>query len=662
MLRRTHFLFSVLCLCTAFSLSADDALTFVVTATRESEDIMDAPAQMTVITSEEIQSSGKTSLIQILEDVAGVSFRSYSGESQSQVSMRGFGENSFGRVVVLVDGKKLNNPDMNGLNWQSIPLSSIERIEVLDGPSAVLYGSGAVGGVINIITKESAAGVTAGATLSYGSFDTRRVQINGGFGTDLAGFLVSADYYSTEGFRDRSASKNTNVTLNGFADLTDKLTLKPSFSFSDIYYQMPGSLTKAQFEANPTQATNQKDDGTERDFGAALLTQLAVSDNFSIELPLSYMNKDRKADMGSGAYPYFNDRIQYQFEVKPKSVFSLETLVGDMRFIAGFDYEGALLQATSYTDEKRTTESYNFTVSQFVYAPYATGMISLPGNFGINAGVRYNWASIQAEKEKASIDETDTYSGFVWDVSLLFKPLESLSVYAKYNTLFRYPFVDEKAELVGLGDKFNSDLIPETGYNIEAGAKYAFSSLLSARGTVYYMLMEDEIAYTIKNVNLDKTQRIGGNIDLSFTPIKLIELKGTASYVKATFVEGDNKDKPISFVPSVTGRAEALLHFPIGISIGSDISFTGESEYRYADAFGSVKEDVSYYYLLGFSAQCTPTVLNGKFSVTLRLDNILDTQYPSFLAYGSDPITWEYYGAYYPAAGRSLSISASYKY
>ena len=657
MLRRTRFIFSFFCLFSAFSLFADDALTFVVTASRESEDIMDVPARMTVITTEDIQSSGKTSLVQILEDAAGVSFRSYSGEAQAQVSMRGFGENSFGRVIVLVDGKKLNNPDMAGLNWQSIPLSSIEKIEILDGPSAVLYGSGAVGGVINIITKESAAGVSAGATLSYGSFNTRRAQVNGGFGTDSAGFLVSADHYSTEGFRDRSESKTTNVTINGFADLTDKLTVKPSFSFSDIYYQMPGSLTEAQFEDDPTQAGNLEDDGTERGIGAALLTQLAASDNLSIELPLSYMKKDRKAEMVS--WFSHTDRIQHQFEAKPKAAFNFDTGFGTSRVVGGLDYEGVLLNATSFTDEERTVESYKFDVSQHGYAPYVTGLVSLPGNLGVSAGARYNHASIKAEKDEASIDESAVYSGLVYDVSLIFKPSDSVSLYAKYNTLFRYPFIDEKAELTGMGDQFNSDLDSESGSNIEFGTKFQFKEFLSGSFTMYYMMMEDEIAFdsiTYHNDNLDATKRLGGNLAVTLKPLAFLEMGGNIDYVQATFADGINKDNYVPLVPVLTAKSNLAFDFPAGINLGADVTYTGES--RMGGDNANTQDMVGSYTLYGLTARFSPPVFAGKLSITGRCDNLLDDSYvPNVFYYGIySP------AGYYPAPGRSVTVSASYRY
>jgi len=673
MLRRTRFIFSFFCLFSAFSLFADDALTFVVTASRESEDIMDAPAQMTVITTEEIQSSGKTSLVQILEDAAGVSFRSYSGEAQAQVSMRGFGENSFGRVVVLVDGKKLNNPDMAGLNWQSIPLSSIEKIEILDGPSAVLYGSGAVGGVINIITKESAAGVTAGATLSYGSFNTRRAQVTGGFGTDSAGFLVSADHYSTDGFRERSESKTTNVTINGFADVTDKLTVKPSITYSDIYYQMPGSLTEAQFEDDPAQAVNQEDDGTERDFGAALLARLAVSDNFSIELPLGYMKKDRKAEMVSyiayGSESH-TDRLLHRFDAAPKATLNKALGFGAVRIITGLDFEGTILNAENYSDEKRTDRLYLFDISQFDYGPYISASVELPENFTISAGVRYTHASVNATKDKtivydpdtwtsavneAGLSKSDTYKNLGYDMMVNYRLFENLSAYAKINTLFRAPFIDEKAEFTSYigsysGDQFNADLVPETGYNFEIGSKYYFKSVLSSSFNIYYMTMENEIAYTSKNENLDATKRLGGNLVLALTPVKFLELNGSLGYVKASFADGINEDKIVPLVPELTANSGLAFKLPFGMKIGGDVSYTGES-YRGGDT-GNVNDAIAAYALYGLTASFTPPALDGKLSVNGRVDNLLDVSYVPFV----------YWSGFYPAAGRAITVSASYRY
>ena len=111
---------------------------------------------------DDIARSGAVSAVEILETVGGVHFSgAIAGAGSEQISMRGFGENSHGRVLVLVDGNKINDPDLKGANWNAIPLSCIERIEILDGSASVLYGNYAVGGVINIITKKGGERQTA---------------------------------------------------------------------------------------------------------------------------------------------------------------------------------------------------------------------------------------------------------------------------------------------------------------------------------------------------------------------------------------------------------------------------------------------------------------------------------------------------------------------
>lgn len=681
MLHRPLAFVFLLTLCQGLSLMAEtpDAAprTYVVTASRDSEDVMSAPATLTVITADQIAASGKTNIVQVLEDVPGIAFRSYSGEAEAQVSMRGFGENSFGRVVVLVDGKRLNNPDMAGLNWLSIPLGSIERIEVQDGPSAVLYGSGAVGGVINIITKENSGGPVANAAVSYGSFNTSRLSINGGYGTDGLGFLVSADIYRSDGYRDRTANKNTNVTLLGFADVTDKLTLKPSFTFSDIEYQMPGALTKAQFDDDPTKAVNLHDDGSERDLGGALTILFRDGDNLGIEAPLSYLHKNRQSDVVSWPTNPYTDRLQHQLEAKPKLTFTRDTGLGPLRLIGGLDFDGTFYNAKSYSDAARTAKTYDFDVSQWAFAPYLSGTLGLPHGFAATSGLRYNYASITAEKQHAviaidpvthvktygNIDESDSYRALVYDLALNCQPVDSLAAYAKYNTLFRYPFIDEKAELLGYSvDRFNTALTPETGWNVEVGAKYRLAKNVSIDANGYYMRMKDEIAYsysTNSNVNLDETARLGGRFLVSVAPVQPLEISANVNYVQASFAAGSNKGESLSFIPSVTGGADAKLKLPGGLTVGADAAYTGKTTYWYKDEWSSVEEQLDSYWLFGLSADYRPTQMGDKLSVVFRIDNLLDIKYPSCMSTGWTSVA---YAAYYPGTGRALNVSVAYKY
>ena len=130
--------------------------TYVVTANRTQTEEIKSNGNVTIITSAEIAKSGKTTLQEILQTATNVQIsEGTNGSSSSIVKMRGSaGDNPFSQVVILFNGRRLNNPDMTPQNLLSIPVSQIDRIEILDGGDSALYGSGAIGGVINIITKE----------------------------------------------------------------------------------------------------------------------------------------------------------------------------------------------------------------------------------------------------------------------------------------------------------------------------------------------------------------------------------------------------------------------------------------------------------------------------------------------------------------------------
>jgi len=126
----------------------------VVTATRDAEEIRKIPANVTVITKKQIEESYAETVVGLLRDQVGVVVKDIYGNGKSAtVDIRGFGETAPPNTLVLVDGRRVNQIDLSGVDWTQIPLHQIERIEVVRGSGSVLYGDNAVGGVINIITK-----------------------------------------------------------------------------------------------------------------------------------------------------------------------------------------------------------------------------------------------------------------------------------------------------------------------------------------------------------------------------------------------------------------------------------------------------------------------------------------------------------------------------
>ena len=184
-----------------------EAELIVVTATRSISDARDVPGNPSVITAHDISEGHYTSVPEALEKQAGLFFRNYADNpSQAGVDIRGFGgDNPHGKVLVLVNGRKLNRPDMAVINWAQIPMQAVERIEVVRGPNSVLYGDHAVGGVINIITRDGSDIPKTTLQASAGSYAAYDQNVVTSGKLDGLGYVATAGHQSGDGYRDRSA-------------------------------------------------------------------------------------------------------------------------------------------------------------------------------------------------------------------------------------------------------------------------------------------------------------------------------------------------------------------------------------------------------------------------------------------------------------------------
>ena len=126
----------------------------VVTATRSEQLGVVTPTSISVVTAEDIALTGASSLTEVLRSQAGIQINDNIGNgSRASVTMRGFGSNNVNNILIVVDGRKLNNPTLEAPLLSSVALKDVERIEILQGSGGVLFGDQAVGGVINIITR-----------------------------------------------------------------------------------------------------------------------------------------------------------------------------------------------------------------------------------------------------------------------------------------------------------------------------------------------------------------------------------------------------------------------------------------------------------------------------------------------------------------------------
>ncbi len=186
----------------------------VVTATKTATKLSNIPASVTVITAKDIEEQGVSSVTELLRRTPGVNFNSSGGMgSYTRVQMRGLDEQ---HTLVLIDGVRQNNPSdsARAFDFEHMMVHNIERIEIVRGPQATLYGSNASGGVINIITKRGAQeGYKGSVNAEYGSYATRRLDADISYGGKIGDMPFRLGYaHSTYAANGPSvASEKSNV-------------------------------------------------------------------------------------------------------------------------------------------------------------------------------------------------------------------------------------------------------------------------------------------------------------------------------------------------------------------------------------------------------------------------------------------------------------------
>jgi iron complex outermembrane receptor protein len=252
-------------LCGAFFVSSNLSLAFaqsslptvIVTGSRFEENLNEVPANVKVITRDEIAGSTSNNIPDVLSQIGGLNVRNINGGGQlnldATVDMGGYGMTAGSTTLILIDGQRINPIDSSSVMWGSIPIDSIERIEVLQGGASVQYGNGAVGGVINIITNGNTSKLNQAST-SYGSFNT------------FINNMILRDTYQDTTYQLTASTSNSqgwrqNSTANAYA-LDAKVTQKFNSIdklYTDFFYgytnqQLPGAVIGQVSSGNPQSA------------------------------------------------------------------------------------------------------------------------------------------------------------------------------------------------------------------------------------------------------------------------------------------------------------------------------------------------------------------------------------------------------------------------
>jgi len=616
----------------------DTLPTTVVSAPRFSEVDMQIASRVQLINAEDITNSGATDLVQLLRKEANLHFRSTSGNSaQSEVSMGGFGENSGQRVLILLDGHRLNTADLGQINWLSIPLGLIESVEVIQGGQSALYGNNAVGGVIKINTRRPTDQLAGQAQASVGSFDS----YNGRFALTGAkgglGYSVHAEHDETDGYRENSQFEADAAGLKLEWNPGDWFSAFVSVNAVESEYGLPGPLNRAEVAEDYNQSTQQDNYGEEDTVHTRSGVRICLNDRSSFGLSGGYVSKDVYALYLD---PSFSEiKTDYDlYSLNPTLTYEDES----MTISVGLDY---------FKDEIEVRASYGDTdFERDTMATYGSLSLNLNEDLIFTGSARLARVQTDGVQSGFELDEVDDEQ-VAWSIGLVQQLASNARIYTTARRFFRYATTDELIQYLppSYNPSANLNLDAEHGHEFEVGSDWVYGDL-SLGGRIFYQWMNDEIIYNggSGNINLDQTRRFGGDLNTKYVFSESLSMSFNYAWVQAMFNGGDYDGSEVPLVPEHKFRLEIDYRQSEAISYSLGASYTDDT--NVGGDFVNKERSLDDHILFDVGARY---VMNENVEFFMSVDNLFDKEYIS-TAFGPD--------ALYPGVGRSGRIGLLWKF
>jgi iron complex outermembrane recepter protein len=514
--------------------------TVVITATRFEDSKRNLPVGVTVISADDIQRSASSNLGDILAQYGLLQIRDLTGTQNPGVDLRGFGITGDQNTLILVDGLRLSENEVVAAQLNSIPIDAIERIEIVRGSGAVLYGANATAGTINIITRRPKAGEMRGRALGrFGSFRTKEARVNGDTAGDIfgAGFAVSAE--DTEGYRRNNAYRTASFGGRVQADGGSAGRAYMKLGADRQTQRLPGSLTEQQIKDDPRQ-TKTPDDWTKREGGHVILGgSRPFAAGHEMAADLGYRQKSTQAFFALFG-GFYTDTDAEVWNFAPRARFSFPAFGRKHELIVGGELEGWQYETRSSSSPTTIGSPFSHRVgTQDAAAGYAQGSLWATDTTRLVLGARLQSVDQTLEEKVFPLDKRGRNDILrAYEAALRQGLGAGWSTYAKYGTSFRLANFDENACFV---PPCNAELLrPQTSRGGELGLEVERGGL-RGRVAAYQTNLENEIYFsplTQSNVNLQPTRRRGLELETSWRATQTVDLRAGMAWIDARFREG----------------------------------------------------------------------------------------------------------------------------
>ncbi|NII23958.1 TonB-dependent receptor [Pseudoflavitalea sp. X16] len=587
----------------------------VITATKYPVKLSETGKVVTVIGREQIERSSGKSLAQVLTEQTGIivnGANSNPGKDKS-IFLRG-ASNDY--TLILLDGIPVNDPSGSGgaFDLRLFPVEQIDHIEILKGSQSTLYGSDAVAGVINIITKKKgtkAIGFNGGAT--YGSFNTFTGDAGVSGHTKVVDYNINYSYTNTDGISeavdttgkaafDKDGFTRQSVQANLAFRVNDKIKIAPYYRYSHY---------KGDFDADAfTDGTN-----TFRSLlnnTGAIATIALPKGTITANYGYSYSKRNYVTGFGSS---FFRGKFH------SGDVYLTQALNGQVKMLAGVNYQSYQLLDT--TLEKKNPETS-------IISPYLSFFIQSDNGLHVEVGGRYNRHS-----------EFGSHFTYSFNTSYLIN--QEVKVFANISSGFKAPTVFELFGPTFYGS--NPKLKPEQSTNIEAGVQLqTWQHKLQLTATGFYRDIKDLIAYVgNQSINIDEQKDKGAELEVTVTPDEKWSIKASYTYVTGNIYQTrSGKDtsyynllrRPKStIVASVGYQATKQLYISIAAqSLGKRTDLFFES----VPPYGTIPVNLKAYTLLNAYAEYK--LLDNKVRLFVDAKNLTDASYTEVYGYNTPGI------------------------
>ena len=542
-----------------------------------------------ILDSEEIRLRGIRSAIDAISSSPGVTTKK-NGSFGGVGSVRIRGASS-SQTLVLIDGIPVNDASSpgGGYNFEYLDTSNIDRIEVLRGSQSTLWGSDAIGGVVNIYTK-SAEKNSISLLSEIGSFGLRKINSELGIASNSSKFLFLVDDTSLDGIS-KADKKDGNVEKDGFE--TNSYSFKGDIDLNNIQIKGLLSYIKSDVEYDSFGFVTGVQDGEERSITEEFIGNLTIKFNlFDDKLVNTF-----SVNQSDISRDYFtNDNLTFGADGERK----LYRYQGNIGF-GGFNKIafGLEKEESSVNADKLSIDSYFFL---YQFQPIKDLVIS--------AGIRND-------------DNKGFNSKTTRKISAAYRVSENLSIKTSWGEGFKVPTIFQTTFFCCGAESANNNIRPEESTSYDLGFDFS---------------LKDKFSFTLVYFKKDINDQINFSFGLGgYENIDFVESDGFEVSVNSEITEEINLYLNYSYIDSIDGRGQRLINIPkdsgeLALTYNSSFNLSGSLTVKYNGSeisnYGNLdswsRADINLFYKL-----------NNFSEVYFRVENLLDKNYQQVFGYGT---------------------------